>query len=84
MPFEKLKSEQRFKSYAIINVTRQGELFWFGGFNFLIGVILLTAIAEKGYKCKEIQYIYNLNRESNKNIYTSQLLELHRLLRSFS
>ena len=70
MPFEKLKSEQRFKSYAIINVTRQGELIWFGGFNFLTAEILSTAIAEKGYKCKEIRYIYNPNRESNKNIYT--------------
>ena len=70
MPFEKLKSEQRFKSYAIINVTRQGELFWFVGFNFLTGVIILSTAAERGYKCKEIRYIYNLNRESNKNMNT--------------
>ena len=46
------------------------NFFDFGGFNFVTAVILSTAIAEKGYKCKEIRYIYNLNRESNKNIYT--------------
>ena len=46
------------------------NLVGFGGFNFLTAEILSTAIAEKGYKCKEIRYIYNLNRESNKNIYT--------------
>ena len=46
------------------------NFFDFGGFNIFTAVILSTAIAEKGYKCKEIRYIYNLNRESNKNIYT--------------
>ena len=46
------------------------NFFDIGGFNFFTAVILLTAIAEKGYKCKEIRYIYNLYRESNKNIYT--------------
>ena len=45
------------------------NFFDFGGLNFFTAVILSTAIAEKGYKCKEIRF-YNLNRESNKNIYT--------------